>query len=352
MRVGYLTLMDNPPAYGSGRRDPGQLLRDVVDQSVYAEELGFASAWLPEHHFGYWSTCPNTALALGHIAARTRRIRIGPAVTVLPSADPLRIAEDYAMLDVLSGGRVDFAAGRGFGDQEYRPFGVPYSESRERLREGMDIIRKAWTEDPFSYQGRTREIPPVSVLPKPLQKPHPPMYVGSFSRDSFEMAAAEGYHVMLAAFAAAQAFGGYESAAREFRTRAAPHGHGGARVICSFLCAVNHTREERRQAQQRLIKHFHGLMPPAREGASHPHLNYFLETCALLEQPEPGDLSARGLLLGDAEQCLAVLERCARAGISEVLLYFNFGGYGHADTLRAMERVAKEVLPHVERLGG
>src|SRR5919205_1744107 len=114
MKFGYFTLTDNPVGYGSARRDTNQFLRDVMDEAILAEELGFHSAWLPEHHFGLFGCLPTPAQFLTYLAARTRRIRLAPATVVLPLNDPLRIAEEYASLDLLSDGRAIFCAGRGF----------------------------------------------------------------------------------------------------------------------------------------------------------------------------------------------------------------------------------------------
>lgn len=352
MRIGYLTLMDNPPAYGSERRDPGQLLLEVVDQAVQADQAGFSSAWLPEHHFGFWSTCPCTAVALAQIAARTRRIRLGPAISVLPYNDPLRVAEEYATLDVLSGGRVDFAAGRGFERSEYAAFGVDYEESRDRLREGMDFIRRAWTQRRLDFAGRFRQAHGLEVLPRPVQQPHPPMFVGSFSGDSLQLAAEDGYNVMFAAFAAANVYANVQEAARRFHDLARSHGHAGLRAITSFMGCICHDRDEQEAARMRLLKHFRGLLPPGAEQLAqrHPHIRYFLETCELLRQEDPAPLVARGLLIGDAQTWLAELADCARSGISEALLYLPFGGCGHAEALAAIERVALEVLAHAAAL--
>ena len=140
MKFGYFTLSDNH--YADNPRAPNQLVSDIIDEALYAEQLGMHSAWIGEHHFGTLGvlSCPD--LALAYIAARTERIRLAPAVTVLPLHHPIRVAEQWASLDLLSGGRVDFAAGRGYDRNEYRPLGVSFDDNQSIFEEGMEIVRR------------------------------------------------------------------------------------------------------------------------------------------------------------------------------------------------------------------
>src|SRR3989449_6823860 len=114
MKFGYFTLTDNSPGYGANRRDPNQLLLEVAEECVEAEAMGYNSAWVPEHHFARFGVLPSPALFLAHVAARTKRIKLGPATVVLPLNHPLRVVEEFNLLDVLSNGRAVFSAGRGY----------------------------------------------------------------------------------------------------------------------------------------------------------------------------------------------------------------------------------------------
>ena len=118
---------------------------DIVDEAIYAERLGYHSAWLGEHHFNSLGvmSCPDIALA--YIAAKTERIRLAPAVTVLPLHHPIRVAEQWATLDLLSGGRVDFATGRGYDRGEYMPFGATFDDNAAAFAEGLDVLRRLWS---------------------------------------------------------------------------------------------------------------------------------------------------------------------------------------------------------------
>src|SRR2546426_11745178 len=113
MKFGYFTLTDNPPAYGPGRRDPNRFLLEVVEECVEAEAMGDHSAWVPEHHFGRFGVLPSPTMMLTHIATRTRTLKLGPATVVLPINHPLRMVEEFNLLDLLSDGRAVFSAGRG-----------------------------------------------------------------------------------------------------------------------------------------------------------------------------------------------------------------------------------------------
>jgi alkanesulfonate monooxygenase SsuD/methylene tetrahydromethanopterin reductase-like flavin-dependent oxidoreductase (luciferase family) len=151
-----------------------------------AESLGFDVAWLAELHFGgVFSLLANPLMAVPIIAARTRRIRIGTAVTLLPLHHPLSCAEQAATADLLSGGRLEFGVGRGSIPTQFHGFRVPLAENRARFDEALAIIRLAWTQERFSYRGRFYDVENLSVVPRPLQRPHPPLRVGVHTPESF-----------------------------------------------------------------------------------------------------------------------------------------------------------------------
>src|SRR5919106_2718035 len=152
MEFGYFTLSDNH--YDNNPRTPNQFVDDITNEALYADQLGMHSAWIGEHHFNSLGvlSCPD--LVLAYIAARTKHIRLAPAVTVLPLHHPIRVAEQWASLDLLSGGRVGFAAGRGYDPREYLPFHVSFEDNQAIFEEGMEIVRALWTGDgPVSHRG-------------------------------------------------------------------------------------------------------------------------------------------------------------------------------------------------------
>src|SRR5580658_9290794 len=184
MEFGYFTLSDNH--YESNPRSANEFVADITAEALYADQLGMHSAWIGEHHFNSLGvlSCPD--LVLAYIAARTKHIRLAPAVTVLPLHHPIRVAEQWATLDLLSGGRVDFAAGRGYDAREYEPFRVSFADNQGIFEEGLELIRRLWAaEDRISHHGKHYSFDDVRITPKPVQRPIP-TYVGSFSKPSIE----------------------------------------------------------------------------------------------------------------------------------------------------------------------
>lgn len=349
MKFGYFTLTDNPPAYGANRRDPSQILRDVLDEAVYAEELGFNSVWVPEHHFGYFGCLPTPAQYLSYLAAKTKRVRLAPATVLLPCNQPIRAAEEYALLDLLSDGRAIFSAGRGYDEREYESFEIPFEESRERFDEEMILVRRLLSEENVTFEGKFHRISePITILPRPIQKPHPPIYVACFSRPTVEMAARNGFNAIFAPFAAAMMFGSVEKAVAEFKVIGRQSGHPDLKAMCSYFFAVADSADEEMRHRERLLYYLHGILPafPGDRSKAPPHIAYFADIVDRLKAMKPQDLGERSFVTGNAEQCVATLRKVEAAGMEEVIIYFNFGGYDHAATMKMMERFAREIMPH------
>jgi alkanesulfonate monooxygenase SsuD/methylene tetrahydromethanopterin reductase-like flavin-dependent oxidoreductase (luciferase family) len=193
MRFCLLEDFRNPPRW---RRPWADLYADLLDQVVRAEELGYHEVWLTEHHFtedGYNPAILTTAAA---IAARTSRIRIGSFVLVLPFHDPIRVAEDATCVDIVSRGRLDLGIGQGYTAPEFEAFGVPRGERTARMREGVQLIRRLWTEDRVTVQGRFRSIRELRLEPRPVQQPHPPIWIGARTEKAVRWAAASGFHLL------------------------------------------------------------------------------------------------------------------------------------------------------------
>src|SRR5438270_1477899 len=212
MDFGYFTLSDNH--YDNNPRGANEFVANITAEALYADKLGMNSAWIGEHHFNSLGvlSCPD--LVLANVAARTKHIRLAPAVTVLPLHHPIRVAEQWATLDLLSGGRVDFAAGRGYDRREYLPLNVSFEDNQEIFEEGMEVVRRLWSADrSISHHGRHYGFDDVAITPKPVQRPLP-AYVASFSQPSIELAGRLGCGLIVAPFAAAMTFGGLPQVAR------------------------------------------------------------------------------------------------------------------------------------------
>jgi alkanesulfonate monooxygenase SsuD/methylene tetrahydromethanopterin reductase-like flavin-dependent oxidoreductase (luciferase family) len=184
-------------------------LAEAFELAQTAESTGLDGIWLAERHFaspeqlrragsGAVPSIASAPLLLASaIAARTSRLRLGIAVSVLPLAHPVRLAEEIATLDHISGGRFDFGVGRSGFATAYAGYGVPYDESRERFQECLDILLQAWTQESFSYKGQHYEFSDVCVVPKPLQKPHPPIRIAATTSETFPMVGRMGYPIFI-----------------------------------------------------------------------------------------------------------------------------------------------------------
>ena len=164
---------------------------DVMDQT------GYDAVWLAEHHFNTYSVCPSVHIMGTHVAARTKNLRIGTAVSLAGMYHPLRLAEEVALLDVLSGGRVNWGAGRGFDSTEFRAFDLSVEDSTAKFRENVKIVLAAWRNERLTFHGDYHDFDGIEVLPKPLQDPHPPVWMAASSPGAIEWAAGEGYSIMM-----------------------------------------------------------------------------------------------------------------------------------------------------------
>ena len=165
----------------------------------YAEELGFHGAWLAEHHFTRYSMASSSLILATHIAARTTKIRVGTAVVVSPLHNPIRIAEDTAMLDLVSGGRLDVGFGRGTSGYEYSGYNVAPEESQERFQDSIKIVQGLWTTPDFSYESKYNKLHRLNLVPPPVQQPHPPIYLAATRTPAtLEFAVSTGHSLCIA----------------------------------------------------------------------------------------------------------------------------------------------------------
>ncbi|HYE90730.1 MAG TPA: LLM class flavin-dependent oxidoreductase [Terriglobales bacterium] len=175
------------------QRDEAWSERAVYDstltQMLAAEALGYHSVWFAEHHFNDYGLCPAPPVLASFVAARTTTLRLGMGVSLLPLHHPVDLAEQLAVLDVVSHGRVDVGVGRGGTLQDYQTFRSDREDSRARVEEGIALMRRCWTGAPFDFAGRFHSAEQLHVRPAPVQQPHPPLYVATNSEDSVLSAA-------------------------------------------------------------------------------------------------------------------------------------------------------------------
>jgi alkanesulfonate monooxygenase SsuD/methylene tetrahydromethanopterin reductase-like flavin-dependent oxidoreductase (luciferase family) len=241
------------------QRSPGESEAAAFAQSFAqvdaAESWGLDAMWLAELHFAPERSVLASPLILASaIAQRTRRMKIGTAVQVLPLCHPLRLAEEAATVDQISQGRLIFGVGRSGFPRTYEAYGVPYAESRERFAETLEIVKLAWTEERFSYHGKYFSCDRVALVPKPYQKPHPPIRIAATSADTYPAIGALGH----AAFVAARTGTLSELAplVRSYREAYAAAGHPGkGEVYLRVPVYVAETEQRARDEPEQSIMH-------------------------------------------------------------------------------------------------
>jgi alkanesulfonate monooxygenase SsuD/methylene tetrahydromethanopterin reductase-like flavin-dependent oxidoreductase (luciferase family) len=346
MDFGYFSLTDNH--YLDNRRSANDCIRDVVDEAIYAESLGLHSAWIGEHHFNSLGvlSCPD--LALAYIAAQTKKIRLAPAVTVLPLHHPIRVAEQWATLDLLSNGRVDFATGRGYDRHEYVPFKAPFDDNVAAFSEGLEVVQRLWSSaEPISHSGKYYTFENVAITPQPIQHPIP-MHVAAFSRPTVEMAARFGCGLVVAPFAAAITLGGLRAVADMYREACAKYGTKPGRMVSSYFLHFADTPEQKQQALARQIRYFRecgGAVSVGTRETAPKSYDYYFDFKEKVRQMEPAEVTDRAVLLGSAGQITDTLKTLEAIGFSEVILYFGVGLKPHAQVKDEMARFMSEVAP-------
>ncbi len=185
--------------------ETGQGFRDYLDFNVEAETLGYQSSFLVEHHFTGWNQVSSTLMLLTAVAMRTKTLRLGSAVIVLPWHNPVLLAEQAATLDLISGGRFDFGVGKGYRHSEFKGFQIAPEEAEARFEEAIEVMIRAWTvRQRFSHHGRFWHFEDIVVEPPPAQKPHPPLWIAAGSAHSIRRAAARGFNLILDQYASPQ----------------------------------------------------------------------------------------------------------------------------------------------------
>jgi alkanesulfonate monooxygenase SsuD/methylene tetrahydromethanopterin reductase-like flavin-dependent oxidoreductase (luciferase family) len=342
------------------RYSHAEIVNRELDQMVWTEELGFDSVWLTEHHFIDYGLSVDPLLLAGAAAARTSRIRIGLAAAILPFHNPLRLAEQVALVDIISKGRLDMGVGRGNRPEEFRGFRVPQHENRERFEESLEILTRAWTQKSLSFSGRYYEVPSgIRVLPKPVQQPHPPIYQVCVSKESIETTALRGWPMLnsvlygpldklpenRATYIAALDKAGKTDAEKAWlleRWGVSRHIY----VAETDEQALDDTREAEMWYQESLRK----FQIPERIEDAHPSLQpAFRAQAERLAKVNWEDLVRETVAFGSPDTVARKLEDMQRMGIGQVLCWMNFGGLAQDKIRKSMEMFARHVMPGFRR---
>lgn len=336
MRFGLFYEWPNPDA-GDWRR----LFEQSIEQIQYSEELGFDFVLVAEHHFSNYGMSPAPLLQALAIAERTRRLQISTAALILPEWQPLRLAEEVAVLDNLTGGRFACGIGRGYQPHEMSRLGVAIEESRARFNETLDVLMRAWTSDQsFTYHGDHITVAqPTVVWPKPYQKPHPPLWIAGTSAETMRLAAERDIVPITTGFVGAQ---GIRTAATTWVQSRAALGrpiHG----LELGLQAMSHVTDTDAQARADLryarwqIRANRALQ---RQDVTHGRVN------AGTYEGEPDDEAFwNTVYYGSPDTLIARLRGMAAAGATFVSNWMMHGGMEHEQIMRSIKLMGEEVIP-------
>ncbi len=318
---------------------------EAMTEMTAAEELGYDAVWLAEIHFQHErSVLASPYVIASAIAARTRRVKIGLAVSVLPLAHPLHLAEDAATVDQLSHGRLDFGVGRSGLPEHYSGFGIPYAESRERFFETLEIVRKAWTEDRFSYEGKYFKFRDVRVMPKPYQKPHPPIRVAATIDETYPLVGRMGLPIFLAIRTTPIAH--LEKCIGSYRQAWKAAGHPGEGEVALIVPVyVAETAQAARDEPETSMMYFlRSIGDMLAKGST----NRTADGERLLRMPYDDvlkELAVYGTPEAVADRLLELRETL---GYSSLSLWMNSGGQvPHERVMRSMRLFAERVIPRL-----
>jgi len=348
MKFGYFTLSDNN--YRDNERTPNQCVSQILEQALYAEALGMHSVWIGEHHFSTLGVNSSPEVLLAYIAAKTARVRLAPAVNVLPLHNPVLVAEQWATLDLVSNGRVDFATGRGYDRREYEPLGANFEDNAAIFAESVEIVHRLWSErGPIAHRGRRYAFENISVTPAPVQQPIP-IYVASFSKPSIELAARLGLGLVVAAGQASAMHGSLAKTADVYREACAAVGRKPGRLVTSYFIHFADTPAEERAARERQLRYHQECTSAAFPGdpkTAPENYRYFETILHRYRTMKPEDFTDSAVLIGSSQQIADTLKtKVEAAGFDETILYFNLGLKPHAQVKDEMARFMAEVAPY------
>jgi alkanesulfonate monooxygenase SsuD/methylene tetrahydromethanopterin reductase-like flavin-dependent oxidoreductase (luciferase family) len=296
------------------------------------DKAGFDAVWLAEHHFTGYSVCPSVHMMGVQVANHTKRLRIGMAVSLAAFYHPLRLAEEVALLDMLSGGRVNWGAGRGFDPVEFAVFGVPVEESAARFQEAVEIVLAAWKNERLTWHGRFWNFENVEVLPKPLQQPHPPTWLATGSSAAISWAARRGYSIMLGPH---QTFAENAENRETYRQELEAHGHAlaGRDLPIARLIAVADSDAEAEQIARAGVQWIAGsyINPSKVTGGAAQYSTMTMEPAARIER------YIRSCVIHGAPA--RVIDQIARLRQEMYLDYLMIAPLSHSSFMKFTEQV-------------
>lgn len=356
----YELTTDDPDAPGAVQ----QRFHEAIEQCVLADEVGFSTVWAVEHHFlpGYSSmSCPELFLAA--VSQRTTRLRLGHAIMHLPYRinHPIRAAERIATLDILSNGRVEFGGGRATSHEELDGFDIDPADTQKQWAEALEIIPRMWSEEYFEYESENIRIPRRRITPKPVQQPHPPMWVASTQPSSIQFAGEHGLGVLGFGISDLNS-NDYVKMHKEALKKAKPAGgvinDRFAVLRIGLCCPTDAEALEIQEYNYRLFQQqVGGLFAPWLEGTAPPTYEYIIEN--FKRQMALGQTHTMQELVELGQACIGSPDTCARAinslvdaGVDEVMLFMQGARTPHEKILESIRLFANEVMPRLKQPTG
>ncbi len=327
--------------------DAGQILADTTEQVQYGEALGFQSAWFAEHHFTRYGLGSSSLLILGHIAARTETIRLGTAILVPPLHHPIRLAEETATLDLLSGGRLEVGFGRGSAGYEYNGYEVPQAESQARFQESIRIVENLWSTPEYSFEGQFYNLNHITLVPPPAQQP-PPMYIAAtLTQATLEFVVSTGHPLIIGVVLDTP---DAVALCRKFAQMSADAGFHVplSRIPFSRYFYVAETEEEAIQDTRAALDWVLDMLQWRRTFTHGSEVIHRLDDFRQQRTEVPTSyehLFQHRAIIGTPEHCTAEIKALEEAGFDNFICNFDFGGIPHAKVMRSMKLFADEVMP-------
>jgi len=348
VELGVFHSLQAPDAFGV---TPARVYGEALEQIQHAEALGISHAWLTEHHFMDDGYCPSPMIAAATIAGRTERMRIGQGIVLLPLyGHPLKLAEDAAVLDVLSNGRLELGVGMGYREAEFSGFGLELSSRRRRMDEGIEIIRRAWTGEQFSYDGRYYQVNDAVLSPLPVQRPGPPLWLGAGTPKARAKVAQMGLPLLISLVTT------FEETRAEFAdyTEAlAVAGHDPAefrRALIREYYVAEDAERAWNEVKPYLGYVYREVYPPhwlrlfADDGAGGKRRVRQVDD-PWLQSPE---FARDRFIIGDPEHCASEIARYRdELGIDLLILRMQYPGQPASQVERSLELTGREVMPRL-----
>jgi alkanesulfonate monooxygenase SsuD/methylene tetrahydromethanopterin reductase-like flavin-dependent oxidoreductase (luciferase family) len=341
MNVGLMFSFRNPPKW---KKPWADVYESQLEQIRLAEELGYDTVWLTEHHFAEDGYSPSLLTIAGAVAATTRRVRIGTFLLLLPLHNAVRVAEDAATVDVICRGRLDLGLGKGYAPHEFLGYGIPSKERPSRFEEGINVLRGMWTKDPFSFEGKHYRLKDIRLTPKPVQQPHPPLWIGALGPKAVDRAARLGCHFLGIGDTTA-----YDEALRRHGRK--PQDHSVAQLVWTHLAP------SRDQGWDEVQEHVHWMLSvygkwlgEAGETEAPPSIFKPPPATELRRTTEPLLFTP---IVGTAEDLARGLEEFfGKARTTHLVLGMHFPGLDPKLSRRSMQTFAQEVLPRLRKQHG